>query len=406
MVKHGSRLIIKHFGTIKGIDFEVNKINIIIGDQCSGKSTIAKVLSFCQWAEKRRIIDGKFNYTIQNDFQKFHRIGDEYFVEDTYIEYQSDAVKISFGKSKKISFTIIDEAKYYKSKNIYVPAERNFATTIPNLGRYNETRDNIMNLLYDWNDAKKQYVTTKNILNIGTSFSYNEEEDEEYIHFESQDGKETRMPLRFASSGLQSGIPLVLLFDYLTGIFYEKEKVLSPFERELVNRIVKEELESKEILTESGKIDLEKLNKKIEQKWKHIGKYHFSKLIIEEPEQNLYPETQKELIYHFLKILNDSKLEHQLFITTHSPFILYSLNNCMMGYLVKSKMPEKEQNELPSRSAWMNPDLVSVWQLENGEFKDLKEEDTKVIGSHSFDEIMNKVMSEYFEMLGYFGDAE
>jgi hypothetical protein len=78
----------------------------------------------------------------------------------------------------------------------------------------------------------------------------------------------------------------------------------------------------------------------------------------------------------------------------------------MMGYLVKDKMPVAEQNALLSRLSWIDPALVSVWQLEDGELKDVKEKDTKVIGPHSFDEIMNKVMSEYFEMLGYFGDAE
>jgi predicted ATP-dependent endonuclease of OLD family len=273
------------------------------------------------------------------------------------------------------------------------------------LGRYKETNDNIMNLLYDWNDVKKRYSVEKDILNIGASFSYNEQDDEEYIHFKSQNGDKTKMLLRNGSSGLQSVIPVVLLFDYLTRVFYEKEKPLSPNEKELIFDISISEIVRSKIRMED--LDFEDIIKIIkEQRKETIGKYHFSKLIIEEPEQNLYPETQKELIYHFLKVFNNSDKDHQLFITTHSPFILYSLNNCMMGYLVKEKMPETEQRELLSQPSWIDPALVSVWQLEDGKLKDVKEEDTKVIGTHSFDEIMNKVMSEYFEMLGYFGDAE
>lgn len=427
-MKYKSQLIIKHFGAIKDINIDVNKINVIIGNQSSGKSTIAKVLSFCQWVEKRYIIEGKFNYTIEDMFQNFHRIGDEYFSKETYIEYNTEALKISFDYKKKIKIDSKDKNRYYKSKNLYIPAERNFATTIPNLGRYNETNDNIMNLLYDWNDAKKQYVKAKNILNLDLSFSYNEKDEEDYIHFISEFGKPTKMPLRYASSGLQSITPLVILFDYLTDIFYKKEKPLSPFEKLLIET----REEEFNIMVKNININFEKINKsdfnetklilkRIEELSKkiqtidfntkltltnNISEYHFSRLIIEEPEQNLYPETQKELLYYLLRIIINSERDHQLVLTTHSPFILYSLNNCMMGYLIKEQMPKNEQKELKSQSSWIDPELVSIWQLERGELISIKEEDTRVIGAHSFDEIMNGVTGEYFEMLGYFGDAE
>jgi energy-coupling factor transporter ATP-binding protein EcfA2 len=303
MTRYKSQLIIKYFGAIKEINIEINKVNVIIGNQSSGKSTIAKVLSFCQWAEKRFIIDGKFNYAIQDVLQKFHRIGDEYFMEYTYIEYKSEATQIIIDNFKNISFELLDKNKYYKSKNIYIPAERNFATTIPNLGRYNETNDNIMNLLYDWDDAKKQYITEKEILNLGFSFSYNEEDDEECIHFMSQQGEKKKMLLRFASSGLQSIVPLILLFDYLTTVFYKKEKPLSPNERELINKIVAEKLQANKLYTSLKNIKVEEKSKeeianiieelvkridlneiKLELQKKSVGnieRYHFSKFIIE-----------------------------------------------------------------------------------------------------------------------------
>jgi predicted ATPase len=59
-----------------------------------------------------------------------------------------------------------------------------------------------------------------------------------------------------------------------------------------------------------------------------------SQFIIEEPELNLFPETQRDLVYYLLEKCSDQAREHRMTITTHSPYILYALNNCMMAGLV------------------------------------------------------------------------
>ena len=41
------KLIIKNIGPIKDIELSISKVNIFMGQQSSGKSTIAKILSFC-----------------------------------------------------------------------------------------------------------------------------------------------------------------------------------------------------------------------------------------------------------------------------------------------------------------------------------------------------------------------
>lgn len=47
-----AHLKIQHVGPIKSVDIDLNKINIIIGPQSSGKSTISKIACFCSWVEK------------------------------------------------------------------------------------------------------------------------------------------------------------------------------------------------------------------------------------------------------------------------------------------------------------------------------------------------------------------
>ena len=50
-----AHLIIKNIGPINEVEFDLNKINIFMGPQSSGKSTIAKIVSYCAWLEKRTI---------------------------------------------------------------------------------------------------------------------------------------------------------------------------------------------------------------------------------------------------------------------------------------------------------------------------------------------------------------
>ena len=87
-----SRLIIRNVGPIKSVDIRLNKVNVFIGPQGSGKSTIAKIVSFCSWLEKvneatdRAAVDG-----LIKRLGKFHHM-EEYFTEKSVILYLGDNV--------------------------------------------------------------------------------------------------------------------------------------------------------------------------------------------------------------------------------------------------------------------------------------------------------------------------
>ena len=90
------RLIIRNIGPIKSVDIRLNKVNVFIGPQGSGKSTIAKIISFCSWLEKvneateRAASDG-----LIKRLSKFHHM-DEYFTEKSVILYVGDNVVFSY----------------------------------------------------------------------------------------------------------------------------------------------------------------------------------------------------------------------------------------------------------------------------------------------------------------------
>lgn len=64
---------------------------------------------------------------------------------------------------------------------------------------------------------------------------------------------------------------------------------------------------------------------------KHLlSKPHYTKLVLEEPELNLFPLTQYELVKQVVKNL-DFERGDNLVITTHSPYIMTFFNNLIQA---------------------------------------------------------------------------
>lgn len=384
-----------------------------MGPQSSGKSTLAKIVSYCQWAEKRFLLDGEYEYDVEEQLLEFHRLSINYFSQSSKIYYESGfvTIDISLTDENKIFERITSKnmnVHYKKTKNIYIPAERNFVSVIPNLGRYKETNDNIMSFLYDWYSTKKKYTVENNlpILNLNVDYYHVEETDSDVLVLNNTNEE---LNLRNGSSGLQSVIPLLMIVDYLSEKFYEETHRDSNDElNSLKNQaITKQFLDEFIRVTATGRKTKNKSVSRltVDEFFRFIEKrsqYDHTQFIMEEPEQNLFPETQRDLVYHILKKVRNSEKKHSLFITTHSPYILYSINNCLMGFNVKGKMPVEEQKELKSYGSWINPDDVDIYQLRDGQLFSIKDERTKTVTKHYFNENLNEILDEYYELLSYF----
>jgi predicted ATPase len=408
---------IQNIGAISHVELDLNKINVIMGPQSSGKSTVAKIISYCQWVEKRNILDGEYKYDVFEHLLDFHRLDINYFSDNSFFEYQSDYITISYqGKELKQSISLRkSNFEYQKSKNIYIPAERNFVSVIPNLGKYNETNDNIMSFLYDWSSAKNSFTKQKKlpILNLGIDFYNDDERTEPATLF--LENKNKGISLRTGSSGLQSVVPLIVIIEYLTNVIYTEELPLSVNELEAMKRSFPSKDFADYILS---KLELTKQAETKENTQKIVAgalseifekrrSYSATNFIIEEPEQNLFPISQKDLIYYIFNKLNSEK-NHSLLITTHSPFILYAVNNCLMGAVIADKLNEEEKQEFESKNSWISPDKVNIFQIDenNGTINSIKNPKTGTVDKHYFNEIMNEMMNEYYNMLSFFSDEK
>lgn len=424
-----AHIIIRNIGPIKKAEFDLNKINVFMGPQSSGKSTIAKIISYCSWYEKNVILLSKLQKDFYKELLEFHNLEDNYFNEESYIEYRSSNCEIVFpGKNiEHLKVNVhLDTNNIFKNEKIeYIPAERNFVT-IQGIGKYNETRDNVTGFLYDWFDAKREWSKEQQYhLPIQTlndvSYYYDSANDDDVITL--KDG--TPLILRHTSSGLMSATPLLVTFNHVINVVYTKKRIKSPFETiNLQSRIeimdanikvqvqsikdrldsLQSKLDNKEFTNYTQK-DIDDIQKDLNKALGIDSDYNYSKVIIEEPELNLFPETQQKLIYYMLGQLNVSPKEHQLVITTHSPYILFSLNNCMMGGLVKDKIPEEKRNEFESYHSWIDPKKVSIYEIHDGELKPIQDEDG-IIEDNYLNKAYKENSAEYLSLLNYYDDEE
>lgn len=398
-----TQIRIQNIGPIKDVDFKLDKINVFMGEQSSGKSTIAKIISYCQWVEKRFLLDGEYDYDFKEQFLNFHKIDENYFTSNSLFKYESEFIEIAY-EGKNYKQTIKNKNKnleYLKSKNIYIPAERNFVSVIPNLSKFKETTDNIMSFLYDWYDAKEKYAkdNSLSILNLGVEYYHVDETDSDVLTLK---GNNREISLKNASSGFQSIIPLAILIDYLTGAFYKVSKSNSINEKESIEKLVAQVLQeykkSQNSRNEEYSSDEVKL---ILDLVKNKADYHYTNFIIEEPEQNLFPKTQKDLIYNLLNKLNSTQRRHTLTLTTHSPYILYALNNCIMASILKDRIPDSEKQKLQCFDSKINPNSISIYEIKNGKIENIQQKDG-LIGENFFDNQMKEVMDEFYLMLNHY----
>ncbi len=394
-------ITIRNVGPIKEVVLQLNKVNVIMGQQSSGKSTIAKIISQCLWIEKSLNINVIYNqYDFIDDLIQYHRLSAEYFNDNSFIEYNGDFMKLTYNENSDKDTTLdLRSQKISNSKLIYIPSERNFVSIIPNLGSYAEEDGGILDFIKNWYEAKRKYAKANSLKILDLGVSYFNIENNDYNHLALTDGKELK--LQNASSGLQSVVPLVTLFDYVArGIFNEARPMSINENDKLIEQIksmIEEHTRSK---NDADMLNIHYLLHLIDRK-----NYSFSQLIIEEPEQNLYPQTQRNLIEYMLSTFNESVRKNTLLITTHSPYILYAINNCMLGYLVKDTMPADRQARVQGQSAWFNPQEVSIWEIDGGHITCIQDEKGLLSKNH-FNDIMKQVMNDFDSMLNYYDNED
>ena len=341
-------LKIKNFGPVKDATIELKPFLILIGGQGTGKSTIAKLLSIFQdYLWYVHILEKKDDIILP-----FSLFGiSDYFQDNTFFEYRKDNICLSYSQGNfSISSSDFDSVEaflsfikeciydehvrlmkdlnldvtesieeFFGKKNnllnsinrtlLYIPAERNFASQftkyIASMIIANIPIPIIeMNYISYFEKARKSFPTYhSSVLNV--TYKYNDGEEGIIVN---KNGKQESLSLEYCSSGIQSLLPMLMILDYC------------------------------------------------------LDKNIFDGFVIEEPEQNLFPDNQLTTLRHIISKRNHSK--SSCIITTHSPYLLSGINiSLMAGQVARYKVYKDEVCNILPAEYHLTPGSVAAYAL-------------------------------------------
>ena len=93
---------------------------------------------------------------------------------------------------------------------------------------------------------------------------------------------------------------------------------------------------------------------------------------------------------------------NRLTLTTHSPYVLYALNNCMMAGLVSEKMGTNELSQLRCNLSKINPVDVSIYEIREGVVSATIQGEDGLISDNYFDQKMKDLMDDFYLMLNHY----
>lgn len=402
-----SRIKIKNFGPIQDGFLEkdgwmdVKKVTVLIGDQGTGKSTVAKLISIFSWIEKDlfRSNGSTLRYRKQernfNSLLEYHRIKD-YLKEDTVILYEGDAYKIGYQRGQNLDIQKINSNAYSLPKITYYPAERNFVSSVRQTKNSNKQSfklwsESLQEFKEIFQESKEKFRERETLnLPIGNAvLEYNKLNDILYVK-----GVDYKIQLADSASGFQSFVPLFVVANYVSEL-PEKGKEMDEQQRETFKKESVEILNNKTYTEEQKRILLSNLAAQFNVK-RTLN-------IVEEPEQNLFPNSQQKLINSLIEY-NNSTEGNRLIISTHSPYILSSLNNSILAEEVFEKTGKSiDAYGKENRVAFAD---VSAYQLDNGRIYDIKDYETNLINAEAIDSCSDIINSDFDRLLDLMPDNE
>jgi predicted ATPase len=374
---------IKNLGPLKNVFIEeIKPFTILIGESGSGKSTLMKAIALFRWLYKMQNIrsylkksnlKSPFRYRMET-YLKNCGI-DEFVKSNTEIVYKTTftsgkTYEIKFSNKKLSSSPNIDSSDIYFNKISFISENRNIiplwadkgaSFTGGYLGFY------FHEVFKDF-ELASDAIKEVELNHINLKFSVKKSNSGKKYKIESTENEKFEIEFKNSSSGTQSSTPLLLISQYFSQNF--------DFEAAF-NRSVLNYLSSTDNLTMFKAVkNLSEIKKKI---FIHI----------EEPELSLFPDAQCKLMDDLVSncfIKNQNEVE--LFISTHSPYIVNYLN-----LLIRAFDKNKKDGV-----AQYNYDNLAVYQVHDGELFNLMVQNERLVNTNPLSDTINYIYNKYNEL--------
>lgn len=452
-----SKLIVKNFGAITNATLDLRSVNVLIGPQGSGKSTLAKLYTICNSPELYHIPINKkyFFFSItqkKQDLEVFKEVSIERFKEaldnysilncfkrNTEIEYQCPTHKIKI-KDNKIYFE--DNLDTNKLIDLYEKEDYNsLKKEFKNLSEISMRFKFLYVFDVYWNrlsiDDKRKPIEGDEFQKFYEKFNFNN------IDLSKKEILKVIESIRNFKSEIFHNNPLYIpaernIVSHIKQAFLSFQSLNLPIPKHLIDfaatynnatykiktldiSFLKDKTLYKNVngedriyfsprksikLSESASgfqsiipIILPILYQKNKDTYPKLS-YSF---VIEEPETNLFPRAQYDLLQLLEKDRSDDfgMIDRGIMhiYTTHSPFILSSLNNLLFAYIKgKNKDIEKEIDKVISKDCWINPNEFSAYQIVDGKTKSILNRKSGLIENNVIDSVSEDIMNDFREI--------
>lgn len=386
----GSKLKIRNFGPVKegytsdGGYMTFPKVTMICGPQGAGKSSVAKLLSTFSWIEKA-LVRGDFTIKQLTQYRRFVKTHcayqrlQNYFSGQTSLHYVGKAFEMKY-EAGHLSVEPRDGREYERPQIVYIPAERNLMGVVADAYKMKGAPPALMTMMETYREACAAMKDDLRLPINNARFRYDRLNNVATVY---DDGYNVR--LNEASSGMQSAVPMYVVMEYLSRLQKNKERQsqTSVKEREKIRKKIETILMDDTVDEETRRLLLKQAADAREKRLLYI---------VEEPEQNLFPTSQKEVLYKMMEFAAAGN--SQLMMTTHSPYLVYYLSLAVKAHAVGMNADDARRclvSEIVPEEAWIAGDDVAVMEIDgSGSIRQLPKYD----GMPVDDNFLNNQLAE------------
>lgn len=414
------KIEIKDFGGLKNTEIPINKINLFIGKQASGKSISIKLMyyfksffrDFFEAAEDDKT-KPELTKSLIEKFEEYFPVdswADNNFEIKFFYNEEEYSKVLRTGKTKiKLEFSTKVNKQFTNAKRLIrgdkskFQAKDKFEVYRPDFKVYEKY------LFLVQNDLSKECGFTQIFIPAGRSFFATLQSS----IFSFLSSNKAIDPFLVSFGSFYENIKGIASRDNLgRNKQLEKTKIIDDLIIEILGGKY-QRIKSKDYIIheDKRKINLAYASSGQQETLplalilKALTRISFTgnglTLYIEEPEAHLFPSAQKKVVELIASVFKLSKCQTQIMLTTHSPYIISSFNNLLQAGLVLDKeiVSEDKLNEVFNSLFAIPPKTLNSYALENNNCKSIIDSEYDLIDSTYLDKISDIISNDFDNLL-------